>query len=83
MHFKLEISRLVTASDIAHKYNLKVLFNPWKMGADKETTIKYMIEASKSAEILRKKGVDIIFVAGCEYTLFSKGVYPGETLNDR
>lgn len=42
-----------------------------------------MTEAAKSAEHLRKEGVDIIFVAGCEYTLFSKGVFPGETLNDR
>ena len=78
-----EIFRLVTAAKIAHTYNLKVLINPWKMSVGEEETVEYMTEAAKSAEHLRKEGVDIIFVAGCEYTLFSKGVFPGETLNDR
>src|SRR5690606_29033265 len=43
----------------------------------------YYIEAAKAAEKLRQEGVDIIFVAGCEYTIFQRGILPGETLADR
>ncbi|MBS2100933.1 hypothetical protein [Carboxylicivirga linearis] len=78
-----DISRLVKATEIAHRAGLKVFFNPWKMGANAEETIAYMKDASIAAEKLRLKGIDLVFVAGCEYSLFSKGVFQGETLNDR
>lgn len=78
-----DISRLVRATEIAHAIGLKAFFNPWKMGANPEETIGYMKEASIAAEKLRTKGIDLVFVAGCEYSLFSRGVFPGETLYDR
>ncbi len=78
-----EIPRLVVAAQAAHDAGLHVLFNPWKMGANAQETIAYMTEAAKAAEELRKKGVDIIFVTGCEYTIFSQGAFPGETFNER
>jgi len=78
-----EIQRLVVATEAAHAAGLKVLFNPWKMNADAPQTIDYMAEAAVEAEKLRKKGVDLIFVAGCEYTIFSQGAFPGETFNER
>lgn len=78
-----EISRLVIAAEAAHEAGLHVLFNPWKMGADAQETISYMTEAAKAAEQLKLKGVDLIFVAGCEYTIFSRGAFPGETFNER
>ncbi|KAJ6188327.1 hypothetical protein N7519_003235 [Penicillium mononematosum] len=46
-------------------------------------TCAYFEEAAKAAERLRNEGVDVIFVAGCEYTIFSKGVFPGESFNER
>lgn len=78
-----DISRLVRATEIAHAVGLKVFFNPWKMGANDKETITYMEEAAIAAEKLRLQGIDLVFVAGCEYSLFSKGVFPGESLNDR
>lgn len=78
-----EIERLVAASRIAHREGLSVLFNPWKMNADADELKPYYIEAAKAAEMLRQEGVDIIFVAGCEYTIFQRGIMPGETLTDR
>ena len=77
------IARLVVASRIADKYDLKILFNPWKMEVDRDQTIEYMANAAISAEKLRKEGIDLIFVAGCEYSLFCKGVFPGNTFDDR
>ncbi len=77
------LDRLVNASREAHAAGLKIFFNPWKMGADAEETIAYMEAAAAEAEKLRLEGLDIIFVAGCEYTLFSKGALPGDTFNER
>ena len=78
-----EISRLVTASRIAHKLGLTVFFNPWYMNADAAQLLPYFAEAAEEAEKLKKEGVDIVFVAGCEYPIFNKGIIPGDTLGDR
>ena len=77
------INRLVTAARLANARGLKVFFNPWKHAVGPEEVINYMDSAAIEAEKLRKEGVDITFITGCEYTLFNKGVYPGETFNDR
>lgn len=77
------IDRLVIASKIANKYGLNILFNPWMHEANPVETIKYMEKAAEAAEILKNEGVDLIFVAGCEYSLFNYGVIPGNTFNDR
>lgn len=77
------IERLVAASRIAHKEGLSVLFNPWKMNANAAELKPYYIEAARAAELLRQEGVDLIFVAGCEFTIFQRGILPGETLTER
>lgn len=78
-----EISRLVTATRLAHSVGLTVFFNPWKMNATIDETRAYMGEAGQAAEQLRSDGIDIVFVAGCEYSIFSKGVFPGENFKER
>ncbi|KAI9370015.1 hypothetical protein BJX61DRAFT_516969 [Aspergillus egyptiacus] len=78
-----EIPRLVTAAQLAHSMGLTVFFNPWKMNEGIEGTRAYFEEAARSAEKLRCQGVDVIFVAGCEYTIFNKGIFPGESFNER
>ncbi|ODM22836.1 hypothetical protein SI65_00425 [Aspergillus cristatus] len=78
-----EVQRLITAARAAHAIELTVFFNPWKMNADVDETRAYFEEAAEAAEQLRNEGVDIIFVAGCEYTIFSKGVFPGDSFNER
>ncbi|RMJ28454.1 hypothetical protein PHISP_00669 [Aspergillus sp. HF37] len=78
-----EIQRLATAARAAHAMGLTVFFNPWKMNAGFKETRAYLEEAAQAAEQLRIEGVDLVFVAGCEYTIFSKGVFPGESFNER
>lgn len=78
-----DIQRLVDATHAAHKAGLKVYFNPWKMGADADETVAYMDRAAAAAEQLRNEGVKIVFVAGCEYTIFNKGAFPGDAFSDR
>jgi hypothetical protein len=78
-----EIHRLVTATRSAHAVGLTVFFNPWKMNANVDETRTYLREAAQAAEQLKNEGVDIVFVAGCEYTIFSKGVFPGDSFKER
>ena len=77
------IDRLVMASRLAHKQGLTVFFNPWMTNANAEELRPYYAEAAKEAEKLRKEGVDIVFVAGCEYPWFQKGLVPGDTVVER
>lgn len=78
-----DVHRLVVAAQAAHALGLTVYFNPWKMHATADETCSYLCEAAKAAEELRVTGVDVVLVVGCEYTIFSKGVFPGESFNDR
>ncbi|RMY59958.1 hypothetical protein D0863_11756 [Hortaea werneckii] len=76
-----DISRLTLAARAAHDVGLAVYFNPWKMNATAEETRDYLSEAAKAAEQLRSvDGVDMVFLVGCEYTIFSKACFPGDTL---
>lgn len=77
------LSRLADVSRIAHRHGLKIFFNPWKMGADEKENIDYMTKAATIAEQLLEEGLDMVFVAGCEYSLFCKGVFPGESFDER
>ncbi|KAI6984281.1 hypothetical protein KC332_g7990 [Hortaea werneckii] len=79
-----EISRLVLAAQAAHEVGLAVYFNPWKMNATAEETKEYLLEAAKAAEQLRSvDGADMIFLVGCECTIFSKGCFPGDNFAER
>lgn len=75
--------RLEQAAEIAAAHGLKVLFNPWMHEADSATCIRYMEKAAVVAQKLLDNGVDIVFVAGCEYSLFNYGAFPGKTFDER
>ncbi len=77
------ISRLVTASRIAHQAGLSVFFNPWKMNVPTTELPSYYAEAAQAAEQLRSEGVDLVFVAGCEISLFNEGIFEGATVTER
>lgn len=78
-----DIARLAIAAEIASQAGLKVFFNPWWMNAEADKVIPYMAEAARSAEMLRLKGVDITFVAGCEFSLFNPGILKGKDVSER
>ena len=78
-----EIQRLVTTARIADAAGLTVFFNPWKMNVPTRELPDYFAEAARAAEELRRDGVDIVFVCGCEITLFNDGILPGATLMER
>ena len=78
-----DIGRLTVATEAAHHAGLKIFFNPWKMNADEKEVADYMAQAAQVAEKQRKKGVDLVFVAGCEYSMFDNGVFEGNSINER
>ncbi|AXF22233.1 hypothetical protein CUJ89_07840 [Burkholderia pyrrocinia] len=78
-----EIERLVTASRIAHAAGLAVFFNPWKMNVPIAELPAYFAHAARAAEQLRSEGTNIVFVAGCEMSLFNDGILEGSTVIER
>ncbi len=78
-----DIGRLEKAAKLAAESGMKIFFNPWWMNAGAEPVADYMREAAKIAERLRKEGVDITFVAGCEFSLFNEGVFEGKNVSER
>ncbi|KAI7210388.1 hypothetical protein KC333_g8258 [Hortaea werneckii] len=79
-----DISRLTLAARAAHDVGLAVYFNPWKMNATADETRDYLSEAAKAAEQLRSaNGPDLVLLVSCEYTIFSRGCFPGDTFAER
>jgi hypothetical protein len=78
-----ELGRLVLAGRAAHQAGLAVFFSPWKMDAGFEETRAYLAECATAAEQLRREGADVVFVSGCEYSIFSDGIVPGSGVYER
>ncbi|MDH0730150.1 hypothetical protein N5F23_01480 [Pseudomonas sichuanensis] len=78
-----EIDRLVVAAREASAVGLTVFFNPWKMNVEIAELPGYFAVAARAAEELRLEGVEIVFVAGCEMTLFNEGIFRGATITER
>ena len=78
-----DIGRLVTASRFAHAEGLTVFFNPWKMNVPVAGLPAYFKSAARAAEQLRAEGVELVFVCGCEITLFNEGLFPGDSVAAR
>lgn len=78
-----EIDRLVTATRIAHANGLAVFFNPWKMNVSITELPVYFEESARAAEQLRAEGIDLVFVTGCEMSLFNEGIFSGKTIVER
>ena len=77
------MDRLVIATRIAHAEGLTIFFNPWKMNVPVAELAQYYATIARAAEKLRNEGADIIFVAGCEMTLFNEGILDGTTVLER
>ncbi|WP_243450461.1 abortive infection protein [Desulfosporosinus sp. Sb-LF] len=78
-----DIARLTTAAEYALQQGLEVWFSPAFVDANEQETLTYFAECAKAAERLRSQSPRIIFVAGCEFTFFMKGLVEGNTAFDR
>ena len=79
----LHINRLVQASAIALRMGLTVWFSPALHYESQENTLQYITDSADAAEALRSEYPNIIFVIGCELSLFTKGFVKGDTGEER
>ncbi|MFC4810253.1 hypothetical protein [Paenibacillus sp. GCM10023250] len=78
-----DLERLTAAAGFALEQGLEVWFSPAFVDADEARTLAYFEACAEAAERLRQRYPSIVFVAGCELTLFMKGLVAGETAFDR
>jgi hypothetical protein len=79
----LDIERVVKAAEVALKLGLTVWFSPTLQYSNQDNTLKYITQAAETAEKLRAQFPNLIFVAGCELSLFTSGFVEGDTGPDR
>src|SRR5258708_4123563 len=64
------IDRLVIAAEYALKLGLEVWFSPHLLEKSEQETLDYTLQCAIAAEKLRQQWPDLLFVLGCELTLF-------------
>jgi len=79
----LDIERIGIASEAALKLGLTVLFSPALHYDNRENTLQYILKGAEAAEKLRRQYPNIIYVTGCELTMFTAGFVKGQTGMER
>ena len=75
--------RLSTAGRLAAAAGLEVWFAPFPCELSRDDTSAMLLDCADRAEQLRRAGAEVVFVAGCELSLFGTGFMPGETFAER
>ncbi|MGG1517747.1 hypothetical protein ABE504_20190 [Paenibacillus oryzisoli] len=77
------VERLTAAALLALEAGLEVWLSPSNIEATGAENLAYLRECAQAAEKLRADHGNIVFIVGCELTLFMKGLIAGETALDR
>ncbi len=77
------IDKLILYSEKALKQGFHVWISPRLIDGNKQQTIKFVKEASKKAEQLRKKYRKVVFIVGNELLIDSKAVFDAPRLFQR
>jgi len=75
--------RLVAASRIALDLGLEVWFSPHLHDRGPDELVGYVAECAALAEELRRDAPRLVFLVGCELTLFSRGILRGDDVLQR
>ncbi|MFF5110910.1 hypothetical protein [Streptosporangium sp. NPDC000509] len=75
--------RLEIAAGHAADAGLEVWFSPFTCDLTAQELLTFLADCAERAERLRGRGAEVVFVAGAELTLFTKGFLPGDTLAER
>lgn len=78
-----DIQRLSITAEFALQQDLQVYFSPAYIDATTDEVLNYLTECAVAAEKLRNNYQNVIFVVGCEYSLFLKGFIRGDTIYKR
>ncbi|MEU3224801.1 hypothetical protein ABZ695_16810 [Streptomyces sp. NPDC006976] len=78
-----EPGRLSTAARYAAEAGLEVWFAPFPVDLPAERLLPYFADCARRAEAVRRGGADVVFVTGCEISVFCGGFFPGDTFGHR
>jgi hypothetical protein len=70
--------RLSAAARAAADAGLEVWFAPFPAEMPREELLAYLADCARQAEEIRAGGAEVVFVAGCETSLFCPGYFDGE-----
>jgi hypothetical protein len=76
-------ARIALAAEYALAEGLTVWFAPLPTNMTAEELVPYFIACATAAEALRQPPSHVVFVLGCEISLFNSGFIPGATMQDR
>ena len=79
----LHKERLSKAAEIALQKGLTVWLSPALHYNTQNNTMEYILKNAAEAERLRVQYPDIIFVVGCEFSVFTSGFIKGDTCEKR
>ena len=78
-----DLERIAKTAEIALREGLTVWFSPSLQYENPENVFRYIVQSAAAAEKLRMEFPKIIFVAGCELTLFASDFVKGATWQER
>jgi hypothetical protein len=78
-----DINRLKTASEMALKLGFEVWLSPHLHDHDEQETKAYTIKCALMADELHQKWPNLVFILGCELTLFMNDILEGKTIYER
>lgn len=71
--------RLEVAATCAARAELEVWFAPFPSDLEQDDLVSHFADCARRAEKLRRQGHRVVFVMGCEISLFNHGFVPGDS----
>ncbi|MGW6209240.1 hypothetical protein ACWF9B_37055 [Streptomyces sp. NPDC055089] len=75
--------RLETAARCAADAQLAVWYSPFTNGLTVGELLDFLADSAERAERLRSEGAEVVFLTGSEISLFTVGMLPGDTFEER
>jgi hypothetical protein len=76
-------ARIALAAEYALAEGLTVWFAPFPTNMTADELIPYFTACAQAAEALRQPPSHVVFVLGCEISLYNSGYIPGATMQER
>jgi hypothetical protein len=76
-------ARIALAAEEALAQGLTVWFAPFPTTMTADELIPYFTACAQAAEALRRPPSHVVFVLGCEISLYNRGFIPGATMQER
>jgi hypothetical protein len=75
--------RLELAAGYAAELGLEVWFSPYPLELSPGEILALFTDCAERAERLRKRGAEVVFVAGVELSIMNQGFLPGDSVDER